>query len=116
MYHKAIRTLLGGILGLMLSVTAAYAQVTQIELPLDPGNQVAALNNLKTILTNMGGQIHIDAPQTGRVGAMFAGGHQVLANAWKDMQGKTGIILTCLGEGLAQAQERCKTVQRQYKP
>jgi hypothetical protein len=117
-YHTTVHTLLVSILGLMLSMATVRAQpqTMQIDLPLEPGKEAAAMSQLKTILTGMGGQINTDIPQTGIVGAMFPGGHQVNATAHKNSQGKTDIILTCSGESLAQAQERCKTVQRQYNP
>jgi hypothetical protein len=92
------------------------SQAMQLALPLHPGTQEAALTQLKTIFTNMGGEIHIDAPQFGTVGARFPGEHSITAAALKDTQGATGISLTCTGASLAQAQERCTTVQRQYKP
>ena len=118
MSTKTVHTLLVSLLSLTLCMTTARAQsqVMQIALPLHPGTQEAALTQLKMIFTNMGGDIHIDAPQFGTVGARFPGEHFITAAALKDTQGTTGISLTCTGASLAQAQERCRTVQREYKP
>jgi hypothetical protein len=116
MYHKALLSLLVILLSLTLAATLARAQVMQSELPLEPGKQVAALTQLKTIFTGMGGEIQMDTPQAGNVSAMFPGGHLVIASVAKYDQGKMRLILTCMGENHTQAQERCTTVQRQYNP
>jgi hypothetical protein len=94
---------------------AAQAQAVTRDLPLTPGTDVAALTDLKTILTTMGGQLVSDAPQAGQIMAMFPGSDFIQGLAWDDRQGKAGITLTCTGESRTVAEERCATVERQYK-